>query len=120
MDLGAENTPRERNFTLLLRFPHKVNAPWLEDQALKLEGALIEECSEQILGPSVSANFAENGFEVDLTVEAETRGEAYDKLDRALSVIERVAGISLEDDSTDEVHSTFASREPDSHTPAAL
>lgn len=107
---AADKPRQERNFHVLLRSAHKVNEPWLENQAIKLEESLIAECSGEVLGPSVTARFDENGFEVDLTVEAADLSEAYDKLGRALSVIERVADISIQAPS-DEIRSSWETPE---------
>jgi len=120
MDSETTNTPRERNFAVLLAHPHKVNEPWLEDQAIRLEEALIRDCGNDVLGPSVTANFHENGFEIDLTVEASSLSEAYDKLGRAMTVIENVAGVSIEPNEADEVRSSFASQDRGPHKPAVL
>jgi hypothetical protein len=106
---------QERSFSVLLRSPQKVNEPWLENQAILLEAALEQECAGEILGPSVAANFVENGFELDFTVEAESLSEAYDKLGKVLSVIERVAGITLEDGDADEVRSAYVSAPQGDH-----
>lgn len=109
----------ERDFVVLLATPHKVNEPWLENQAIKIEEALLD-CPE-VSGPSVTASFAENGFELDLTVEASSMAEAYDKLGRALRVVEETAGIMLGAESADEIRSGYESLElPDSHDTAAL
>jgi hypothetical protein len=104
-------TPRERNFYVLLRNETKVNAPWLEKQAIQLEERLLSECDDTISGPSVSANFAENGFELDFTVLASSLSEAYDKLGTVLSIIEDAAGITIAD-SSDEIRSDYESVPP--------
>ncbi len=96
---------------MLLRGSEKVNEPWLEKQALLLEDALIKECGGAILGPSVTANFDENGFELDFTVEAENLSEAYDKLGHVLAVVERVVGVSIDPEDSDEIRSSYASPE---------
>jgi hypothetical protein len=101
---------KERDVVVLLRSAHKVNEPWLEKQALLLEEALIEKCAGMILGPSVSANFHENGWELDLTIQAGSLSEAYDKIGKALAVVEETASISL---GADEIRSDYVS--PDAH-----
>ncbi len=114
------DTPRqERHFSVLLRLPHRVNVAWLENQAIELEESLIERCKGEILGLSVSANFAENGFELDLTVEAASPSEAYGKLGRLYEAIEEVAPIKI-GGQTDEVQSSWESNAPTSHQPAVL
>lgn len=85
----------EYNFMIVIARPFKTNAPWLENKAIAMEGALISECAGVVLGPSVTANFAENGWELDLTVEAASDGEADEKFRRALEVVERVGEIEL-------------------------
>lgn len=109
----------ERDFFVLLCTPHKVNEPWLEDQAIKIEEALTERCPD-ISGPSVTANFAENGFELDLTVEANSMAETYDRLGQALRVVEETAGIVLGAASADEVRAAYESVESPDHDTAAL
>lgn len=101
----------ERNFSVVIASEQKINEPWLEKQALIIEHALIHDCSEDILGAAVAANFEENGFEVDFTVEANSLSEAYDKLGRAMSIVEKVAGISLEGEA-DEIRSDWVSNQP--------
>lgn len=109
----------ERDFVVLLATPHKVNEPWLENQVIKIEEALIERCPE-MPGPSVTANFEENGFELDLTVEASSMAEAYDKLGQALRVVEETAGIMLGAESADEIRSGYESAELSDHDTATL
>lgn len=102
---------QERNFSIVIASNQKINAPWLEKQALLIEKALIEDCANEVLGPAVAANFEENGFELDFTVEAASLSEAYDKLGRAMSVVERVARISIMSES-DEIRSDWVSTPP--------
>jgi hypothetical protein len=109
----------ERDFFVLLCTPHKVNEPWLEDQAVKIENALAEQCPD-VSGPSVTANFAENGFELDLTVEANSVAETYDKLGKALRVVEETAGITLNSPRADEIRSGYKSTEDANHEASAL
>jgi hypothetical protein len=109
----------ERDFFVLLCTPHKVNEPWLEDQAVKIEEALTERCPA-IAGPSVTANFAENGFELDLTIEASSMAETYDRLGQALRVVEETAGIMLGAASADEIRSGYESVDSPNHDTAAL
>jgi hypothetical protein len=109
----------ERDFFVLLCTPHKVNEPWLEDQAVKIEDALIGQCPH-ILGPSVTANFAENGFELDLTVEASSVAGTYDRLGQALRVVEETAGIMLGAACADEIRSGYESIGSVNHDTNAL
>lgn len=109
----------ERDFVVLLCTQHKVNEPWLEDQAVKIEEALAERCPE-IAGPSVTANFAENGFELDLTVQAHSMAEAYDRLGQALRVVEETAGIMLGAARADEVRAAYESVDSPNHGPTTL
>ncbi len=92
----TDQTLNEYNFMIVIGRPFQTNAPWLEDNAIAMEDALISECADAILGPSVTANFDENGWELDLTIEAENDGEADEKFRRALEVVERVGGIELD------------------------
>lgn len=110
----------ERNVLIRLDSKYeKVNEPWLENQAICIEEALIEKCPE-IPGPSVTANFEHNGWEIDLTFEAATTAETYDKIGRVFQVVEEVAGIELVGDG-DEVHSEYESNPgPEPHEPRAL
>lgn len=109
----------ERDFFVLLCTQHKVNEPWLENQAVKIEEALIEQCPD-ITGPSVTANFAENGFELDLTVEASSMAETYDRLGQVLRIVEETAGIMLAAASADEVRAAYESVESPDHDTTAL
>lgn len=102
---------REHDFVVRLFAPHKVNEPWLENQAAKIEDALTGRFAE-VLEPAVTANFAENGFELDLIVQAQNMAEAYDLLGQVLAVVEEAAGIRL-GDSADEVRSDYASAPDD-------
>lgn len=115
--MTAENKI-ERDFFVLLSTKHKVNPPWLENQAIQIEEALTERCPD-ISGPSVTANFDENGFELDLTVEAGSMAKTYDLLGQALRVVEETAGIKLAA-STDEVRSAYESAEAPNHDTATL
>jgi hypothetical protein len=110
----------EYNFMIVIGRPFKTNAPWLENKAIAMEEALISECAGVILGPSVTANFEENGWEVDLTVEAASDGEADGKFREALEVVERVGEIEL-DRGERQLRSTYRSegREED-HKSAEL
>lgn len=112
-------TKIERDFFVLLGTEHKVNHPWLENQAIKIEEALLERCPD-ISGPSVTVNFEENGWELDLTVEARNMAEAYDRLGQALRVVEETAQIALGTASTDEVRSAYESTEAGKHDTATL
>lgn len=116
--MTAENKI-ERDFFVLLNTKHRVNPPWLENQAIQIEEALIARCPD-ISGPSVTANFDENGFELDLTVEAGSMAETYDLLGQALRVVEETAGIKLGAASTDEVRSAYESAEAPSHDTTTL
>jgi hypothetical protein len=91
----TDQTATEHTFLVLLRGAQKTNGPWLEKQSELIEQALIDQCSGWILGPSVSVNFDENGFELDLTVVAESASKAHASLGEALEIVERVADISL-------------------------
>jgi hypothetical protein len=117
---NSEPETTEFNFFLLLANPKQVNAAWLEKQAVAMEEALIIECAGVILGPSVSVNFDENGWELDLTVEAADQAQAEQKFARAMAVVERVGEISLNQEET-EVRKTYHSdgRE-DTHKTAEL
>lgn len=118
----TQHTSNERNFTITLGNPHRVNHPWLEAKAIALEEALIQDCSGCILGPSVTALFDENGWELDLTVEADNAAEAYEKLGKAFDVIERVAGITITlDGPSDEIRSGWSDdTEPEHEQHAVL
>jgi hypothetical protein len=102
---------RDHDFVVRLFAPHKVNEPWLENQAVKIEDALTGRFPE-VPEPSVTANFEENGFELDLIIQAESLAEAYDKLGRVLEIVEETAGIQL-GDGAEEVRSDYASAPDD-------
>jgi hypothetical protein len=104
----TEQPLNEYNFMIVIGRPFKTNAPWLENRALVMEDALIHECAGEILGPSVTANFDENGWEVDLTIEAPDDGTADERFRKALEVIERVGEIEL-DRGERQVRSTYRS-----------
>ena len=116
---STDPTPTEYNFMMILAHPRKVNEPWLEKQAMAMEAALLAECAGIVLGPSVSANFEENGFELDLTVEATSDAEANEKFRQAIAVVERVGGISLDREET-QVRSSYHSEGKDGDHDAAV
>ena len=103
---------REHDFLVRLFAPHKVNRPWLEEQAVKVEDALLGRFPD-VPEPAVTANFEENGFELDLIVQARSMAEAYDKLGKVLEVVEGAAGIKLGNDGVDEIRSDYASAPDD-------
>ncbi len=116
----TDQTLNEYNFMIVIGRPFATNAPWLENKAIAMEDALISECAGVILGPSVTANFEENGWELDLTVEAATDGEADEKFRRALEVVERVGEIEL-DRGERQLRSTYTSdSNGDDHKTAEL
>lgn len=100
----------ERSLLVQLVNPQKVNEPWLENQAIRIEEALDERCSD-VLGPSVTANFAENGFDLDLTIVAASAADVLDKLGEVYRIVEEIAGIELGGE-TDEVRSAYESTPP--------
>lgn len=111
----------EYDILVVLNSSHKINEPWLERQAIRIEEALIDQCPD-VPGPSVTANFAENGFELDLTICATGMADAYDKLGKVLKLVEETAEISLgEAGATAEVRSAYRSSggEPN-HDPAEM
>jgi hypothetical protein len=118
---GSSKAPiTEYNLTMILSRPFATNAPWLENMALAMEEALIKECAGVVLGPSVTANFEENGWELDLTAEASNDAEADEKFRKALEVVQRVAEISL-DREDKQVRSTYHSEgEDQDHDTAVL
>jgi hypothetical protein len=98
----------ERNFFATLRITHPVNGPWLENQAIEIEQALVEECSDTILGPSVTANLAENAFELDLTIRADSQVEAYERVAKAIEIAEQRAGlVASPEPPADEIHLAY-------------
>lgn len=116
--MKAENKI-EYCFVVRLYTEQKINEPWLENQAILIEEALTSRCPD-IPGPSVTANFAENGFELDLIIEATGMADAYDQLGQVLKVVEETAGISLGGASAGEVRSDFVSPETPDHDPALM
>lgn len=115
--MKAENKI-QRDFFVLLSTKHKVNQPWLENQAIEIEEAL-DGCPD-ICGPSVTANFDENGFELDLTVQATSMAETYERLGQALRIVEETAGIKVGAASAGEVRSAYESAEQPDHETAEL
>jgi hypothetical protein len=101
---------KQQDLVVRLFATQKVNAPWLENQAIKIEDALNGRFPD-VPEPSVTANFAENGFELDLIIEADTMADAYNRLGEILKVVEETAGIELGGD--DEVRSDYASASSD-------
>lgn len=99
---------RAHDFVVRLFAHHKVNQPWLENQAIKIEEALADRFAE-VPAPSVTANFEENGFELDLVIEAGNMAEAYDLLGQVLRLVEETAGIEFGRTGADEVRSDYAS-----------
>lgn len=102
----AENLT-EHDIVVLLATQREINPPWLENQAVAIEDAL-ESCPN-VLGPSVTANFAENGWELDLTILAAGTADAYDKLGKVFRVVEETAGIELGDSNPGEVRAGYES-----------
>lgn len=97
----------EHDIVVLLGTPREINQPWLEKQAIAIEDAL-ESCPD-VLGPSVTANFEENGWELDLTILAAGTAEAYDKLGQVFQVVEETAGIEFGDSNPGEVRAGYES-----------
>jgi hypothetical protein len=111
----------ERNFFATLRITHPVNGPWLERQAIEIEEALIEKCSGSILGPSVTANLADNAFELDLTVKAKTQVEAYERVAEAIEIAEKHAGlVAAPEPPADEIHRAYDQSGPPQHDSLTL
>lgn len=111
---NAENMT-EHDIVALLATQREINAPWLEKQAEAIEDAL-ESCPD-VLGPSVTANFAENGWELDLTILATGTADVYDKLGRVFKIVEETAGIELGDSDPGEVRASYdSSGVSDDHT----
>lgn len=108
LDKTESKPTMEFNFFVLLANPQRVNHAWLEKQAMVIEDALVKECAGTVLGPSVGVNFDQNGWEIDLTVEAETQSDAEQKYNLAMGVVERVGEISLDQEET-EVRKTYHS-----------
>lgn len=105
----------EHDIVALLATQREINAPWLEKQADAIEDAL-ESCPD-VLGPSVTANFAENGWELDLTILATGTADLYDKLGRVFKIVEETAGIELGDSDPGEVRTSYdSSGVSDDHT----
>lgn len=110
----------EFNFFVLLTNAQRVNHAWLEKQAMLIEDALVKECASIVLGPSVSVNFDQNGWEIDLTIEAASQSEAEQKYNLAMGFVERVGEISLDQEET-EVRKTYHSEgRGDAHATAEL
>lgn len=101
------NTATEHDILVTLSTPHEVNPPWLEKQAVVIEEALDKSCPD-ILGPSVTANFEENGWELDLTIRASSMADAYDKLGQVFRIVEETAGVEYVG-GQDEVRSGYES-----------
>jgi hypothetical protein len=98
----------EHDIVVLLVTQREINAPWLEEQAIAIEDALESSCPD-VLGPSVTANFEKNGWELDLTILATSTADAYDKLGRVFQVVEETAGIELGDSDPGEVRASYES-----------
>lgn len=116
---SPDHTPTEHTFLVLLRGAQKTNAAWLEKQAELMERALIDDCKGWVLGPSVSVDFEENGFELDLTILASSASEAHALLGKALEVVENVADINLDMDDG-ELRSSYHSPTSDKDHEAVL
>lgn len=102
----------EHDFLLELTMAREVNRPWLENQATKIEEALDASCAD-VLGPSVTANFETNGWELDLTIRATGMADAYDKLGQVFRVVEETAQIEFVNEGQDEVRTSgFTSSDP--------
>lgn len=111
----------ERNFFATLRITHRVNGPWLEAKAIEIEQLLIERFHGTILGPSVTANLDENAFELDLTIEAKTNAEAYEKANEAIELAEEHAGlVPAPEPPADEIRRAYDQSDPEGHDSVAL
>lgn len=86
------NTAAEHDILVMLSNTSEINPPWLEKQAVLIEEALENSCPD-VLGPSVTANFVENGWELDLTISATSMADAYDKLGQVFKIVEETAGV---------------------------
>jgi hypothetical protein len=103
----------EHDILVRLTMGRTVNEPWLENQAIAIEEALESRCPD-ILGPSVTANFQENGWDLDLTILASGMADSYDKLGQVFAIVEETAGIEFVNEGQDEVRSHgFASVQPE-------
>lgn len=103
------NTATEHDILVTLATQREINAPWLEKQAIRIEEALEKSCPD-ILGPSVTANFEENGWELDLTIRAQSMADAYDKLGQVFKIVEETAGVEYLP-GQDEVRSGYESNQ---------
>jgi hypothetical protein len=100
----TETSATEHDLFVMLSYSHEVNAAWLENQAMAIEDAIAERCSD-VIGPSVTANFEEGGWELDLTILATGIAAVYDKLGQVFKVVEEVAGVEFVAEAPDEVRS---------------
>lgn len=102
----------EHDILVRLTMGRTVNRPWLEGRAIAIEEALESRCPD-VLGPSVTANFKENGWDLDLTILASGVADAYDKLGQVFATVETVAEIEFVGDGPDEVRASgLASTQP--------
>lgn len=119
--MTTESTsPQTTDHDVLVTLHHEgeINRPWLENQAIAIEQAILEQCPHAP-GSSVTANFEENGFELDLTIVAPSKGAFYDRLDEVLKVVEEAASIDM-GGMIDEMRSTYQGPAAPPHDPAVL
>lgn len=90
-------TSNEHNFFIELCFGRPINKEWLEETALKIEQAIIDQLAGRVLGPSVTANWHDNKFELDVTISAETTGETHSNLGDLMGLVEGVTGFRFTD-----------------------
>lgn len=105
----TDTATNEHNYFVELANNAEINAPWLENKSMEIEQALIERMGDTLPGPSVTANFEINGFELDLTVVAPSRLERDRVFSEAMSIVEAVGGICVgnEADDTTEIRSGY-------------
>ena len=109
-DNGTAAKTADYNLLVTLYHEGEINEPWLENQAIAIEAAILERCPHAP-GSSVTANFQQNGFELDLTIVAGSMIEFYDRLGQVMRIVEETAEIDL-NGMVDEVRSGFESTLP--------
>lgn len=96
----------ERNCFIELGFGREINRPWLENKAIEIEEYLDANMSDRVLGPSVTANFSNNSFDLHVTLNTVGAQDAQGIIGEILAVVERVADVTVgEDDREMEIRS---------------
>lgn len=109
---NPDAAPTEVQFYVRLPGRARPSRAWLETTAIEVEETLIRQAAGLALGPAVAANFQENSFELDVTVEASSLAEAYGKLSRIMVIVDETMDVRLDMSATHQICATVSSVVP--------